>query len=142
LYNNRFKAFEDMDAAKAVEANHLYEMYVDQGFRDLIKSEEDRYYAYATDLQAGVMEAINQMISGRDEFIGVLMKNIEMVMSEHWITIHPTLIAALTACKTSFLGWQILRRIMIWWPMRYIGCGQLSRRRWSIMLAGSLSVRG
>jgi len=34
------------------------------------------------DLQAGVLETINQTISGRDEVIGVLIKNIETVMGE------------------------------------------------------------
>ena len=37
-----------------------------------------------SDLQDGVLKAINQAISGRDEFIGVLMKNIATVLGEEF----------------------------------------------------------
>jgi len=37
-----------------------------------------------SDLQNGVLKAINQAISGRDEFIGVLMKNIATVLGEEF----------------------------------------------------------
>jgi len=37
-----------------------------------------------SDLQEGVLKAINQTISGRDEFIGMLMKNIATVLGEEF----------------------------------------------------------